>query len=387
MATVRNFELMQYLQYLDLDNMKKVLDETSCIMKYAWIIHDKDVKEDGTLKDPHVHCYVKLESPREFNQVAKWFDVEPQYINKLKSKFKNCLQYLTHANDKTKYQYSEDDVQSNYDWKAEVVALDTNERKEEILRMIDTGVITRGNYFEYMDIVECAKYQKDMNVAFKYVDDRLRKEVDIDMECMYIQGASSSGKTTYAKKFAKSKGYSMFVSGTGADFMDGYSGEQCIILDDIRPSTMSLSDLLKMLDNHTNTTAKSRYYNKVMTNCKLIIITTVLDMDTFFRQVFNNENEPIVQLKRRCKTFLSMDRETMKCYMYDEVKRDYNYLSTVANPVKDIIKSAVLTEKEQVAFMSDFLGIDLRSLDIGDNVESGFVDVDYRQTELPFDEE
>lgn len=37
-----------------------------------------------------------------------------------------------------------------------------------------------------------------------------------------------------------------------------------IILVDLRPSCMGLSDLLKMLDNNTSSTVKSRYKNKVL---------------------------------------------------------------------------------------------------------------------------
>ena len=47
-----------------------------------------------------------------------------------------------------------------------------------------------------------------------------------------------------------------------------------LILDDLRPSCIGLSDLLKMLDNHTSSSVKSRYYNKVL-ECKLIIITSI----------------------------------------------------------------------------------------------------------------
>ena len=32
-----------------------VKDNNSVVDEYAYILHDRDVKEDGTLKDPHFH--------------------------------------------------------------------------------------------------------------------------------------------------------------------------------------------------------------------------------------------------------------------------------------------------------------------------------------------
>lgn len=92
------------------------------------------------------------------------------------------------------------------------------------------------------------------------------------------------------------KGYSVFVSSGSNDVLDGYAEQDCIILDDLRPSCMGLSDLLKMLDNNTASTVKSRYKNKVL-ECKLIIVTSVLKIDEFFNGVFKEQKEPIVQLK------------------------------------------------------------------------------------------
>ncbi|MGM8317295.1 AAA family ATPase, partial [Clostridium perfringens] len=83
------------------------------------------------------------------------------------------------------------------------------------------------------------------------------------MECYFVTGKSGTGKTTYAKQLAKEKGYSVYISSGSNDVLDSYQGQDCIILDDLRPSCMGLSDLLKMLDNNTSSTVKSRYKNKV----------------------------------------------------------------------------------------------------------------------------
>ena len=81
------------------------------------------------------------------------------------------------------------------------------------------------------------------------------------MEVIYIQGATGTGKTSYSKMLAEQKEYSYYISSSSNDILGDYKGQDCLILDDLRPSCMGLSDLLKMLDNHTTSTVKSRYKN------------------------------------------------------------------------------------------------------------------------------
>ena len=83
------------------------------------------------------------------------------------------------------------------------------------------------------------------------------------MECIYITGSSGSGKTTLARKIAESHGLAYFISSGSNDIMDGYGQEPCLIVDDIRPSVLGLSDLLKMLDPHTACSVGSRYKTKM----------------------------------------------------------------------------------------------------------------------------
>ena len=126
-----------------------------------------------------------------------------------------------------------------------------------------------------------------------------------NLEVVYVCGASGSGKTTFGKWIASKLNYDPFVSGSGEDFLDGYDKEECIILDDFRAGTMKFSELLKMLDNNTNSSVRSRYYNKDISNCKLIVLTTILqpaELYSFFKNEDGSLNgEPIEQFYRRIK--------------------------------------------------------------------------------------
>ncbi|WP_339332482.1 hypothetical protein [Paulownia witches'-broom phytoplasma] len=144
------------------------------------------------------------------------------------------------------------------------------------------------------------------------------------MECVFITGKSGSGKTTLAKKIAKDKNYQTYISSGSNDILDDYRGEECIILDDLRSNCLGLSDLLKMLDNNTASSVKSRYKNKVL-ECKLIIITTVKSIDDFFEDIFKKD-ESIIQLKRRCKLHISLDSKYISYSIWNTVKMEYNLI-------------------------------------------------------------
>ena len=113
-----------------------------------------------------------------------------------------------------------------------------------------------------------------------------------------------------------------FVSSGSNDVLDGYCQQPCLILDDIRPSALGLSDLLKLLDPHTACSIKSRYKNKYV-NCSLIILTSVLKIDEFYHNVFEHEDEPINQLKRRCKFYIKMDYDFIKIREWNDFSMEY----------------------------------------------------------------
>lgn len=128
---------------------------------------------------------------------------------------------------------------------------------------------------------------------------------DRNLEVIYVCGPSGSGKTTFGKYLASKLNYDPFVSGSGDDFLDGYDKEECIILDDFRAGTMKFSELLKFIDNNTGSSVKSRYYNKDINNCKLIVLTSVQKPEELYKLFKNDDgtsnSEPIEQFYRRIK--------------------------------------------------------------------------------------
>lgn len=341
------FEVVVYPESFDVNKLEEILGN-SAIKDYAYILHDKDNKKE------HIHIAIRTIDSRQSDYVAKWFGVLENAVGRVKGKWSDMLKYLTHRNAPDKHQYDDDEVKSNFDWKKAVAKGEENIRLDGIIEDIANGKIREYNYTQYITDREYIKYKRQIETAFNYRKDKLRGEKR-EMEGIFITGDSGLGKTTYAKLICEEKGYSYFVSSGSNDVLDGYMGEEVVILDDLRPSCMGLSDLLKMLDNHTASTVKSRYKNKVL-ECKLIIITSVLGIDKFFHNVFTEEKETIVQLKRRCKTYIRMHLDTIDIMIYDDYLRDYDLPITAKNPIANMYKAKRLSRAEQIDKLKEMLG-------------------------------
>ena len=131
---------------INLDNMKELLVNRECIMKYAYIIHDKDTYtlEDesknqqhkaGTLKSPHIHLLLKFRCPQQIGNVAKWFNSPPNNVQKVKSEAA-ATAYLIHANAPEKHQYELNEVISNFDVAQTIQKVQT---KRSLNDVIDKG--------------------------------------------------------------------------------------------------------------------------------------------------------------------------------------------------------------------------------------------------------
>lgn len=361
-------EYMQEIKYLkiNLEEFPKILDDAP-IKMWAFCVHDKDTYDEkdeeknpdhkcGELKPIHVHVMMKFNSDQVPENIAKWFNDKPQYIEKGKSKnpkymYENMCSYLVHEtpNADGKYHYPDDEVIANFDFHVfmETIRNEVKESKEfkvakhpigKVLDMICDDAIPRIKIDDYLTNIEQVKYDRDIEKAYRIRDRRIASErIDREMDVIYIFGQAGTGKTTIAKKIAKEKNYSVFVSGSSNDPLEGYLGQECIILDDLRASDWKINDLLKMLDNNTASMTRSRFHNKLMNDCKLMIITSVMSVEDMYLNLQEHDQEPIKQLKRRCQTLMEVKQEKINLFKYNDMIEDYENMGSAPNPVPMIM--------------------------------------------------
>lgn len=352
----RTCEIVQQLEYMSQEDVEAGLDHNA-VQDYAYILHDKDVHEDGTPVAPHWHIMIRFKRPVQTGSLCKWFGIKSNMIGYILGTFGDAVAYLTHRNKPEKYQYLDEEIKSNYDFKVEVEkALSkkkASQRKEEIIELIRSGIVREYNYTEYITALEYDKFKRAIDNAFTYRRDTL-KSLDRHMNVIYIYGGSGTGKTTYAKQLATNKGLSCYISSGSNDPLDGYKGQDCLILDDIRPGDFLLSDFLKILDNNTQSTVKSRYKNKLL-ECQYLIVTTSFDIPVFFDLLLDSEGESVKQMERRCTLKIQMGINTMTTYVYQPVSGKYKKVSILKNPVSEVYNKRDLTDEECQAYVDSLL--------------------------------
>lgn len=343
----RSCEIVNQLEYMSHEAVEAGLDHNA-VKDYAYILHDKDVQPDGTAAAPHWHIMIRFKNPVPTESLCAWFNIKPNHIEKIKGSFGDAVAYLTHKNRPEKHQYLDEEIKSNYDFAVEVEkALSkkkASERKEEIIELIRSGVVREYNYTEYISAVEYDKFKRAIDNAFTYRRDSL-KSLDRHMTVIYIYGSSGTGKTTYAKKLATDKGFSCYISSGSNDPLDGYKGQDCLILDDIRPGDFLLSDFLKILDNNTQSTVKSRYKNKLL-ECQYLIVTTSHDIPAFFDLLLGSGGESVKQMERRCTLKIQMSTSTMTTFVYQPASGRYKKVRTLKNPISETYQKKDMTDAE-----------------------------------------
>lgn len=350
---LRMFEIMQETDKIDVFSVQKWLMGINC--KCLCVLHDKDETRN------HYHIFVKMDNARDIDDISKHCNVSPNFIQKI-NRWENALAYAFHLmdTDKTDGKYKYDKSACVFSSKVDIDDIFTNDIqvKEQIIHdkeiadlMCQYGdmKITKKQLFAKLSARDFDKHSALFNNMVKY---RAMQIKDRCMQVIYITGASGSGKTTFAKYLADKNNYDYFISGSGADVLDGYDKEECIILDDLRADSFTKSELFKLCDNHTDSSVKSRYCNKNISNCKLLIITSIKTPKDLYNWNDINDNEPFKQFSRRL-------NDKYLCIDTNQVVLEHNMLDDTCDILLDFkpIINTIIAEKSSIAIVNDVLSI------------------------------
>lgn len=349
---LKQYEVVTQPEFLK-EPLQDILKRYKTIKKWAYILHDKD--KDAT---PHYDIYLNFgDTGVDSAEVAKWFGLQESQVEKVKGRAQDMLLYLIHGNDsqRHKYQYSPDEVVANFDFKSELA-------KAKIL-----GNFSKYSYAKQLSFIktlpkdEQVRAYKQLKEHWKLHCEYLTLNPDRDMQVMFITGKAGSGKTYYAKKFLKQLDYDFAISSSSNDPYQDYQGQDAIILDDVRDTVFEFQDLLKMLDNNTSSSVKSRFANKVF-NGKMIVLTSSIplqywyksmnsSMPAWYKAVRMSGNEDFNQLCRRISCYVVVSDDTVS--VYNSINEDGKPCGSCAvyeNEVKKLKKE----KKEKFDFKSVF---------------------------------
>lgn len=310
---LRQYEIVQ-----DQDKLKVDIQATCMkyrtIKQWAYILHDKDDTR------PHYHIYLNFGTGVDSEQVAKWFELGytdengehtgEQFIQKVKGRKADMLMYLTHENESQKYKhiYDRSEVHSNFDFELEI------EQAKIIGDFDNYSYAQQLEYVNSLPIDEKIKTFNKLKKLWELYCQTLTLNSDRNISVVFICGKSGTGKTYYAKKLLKSMKLDFCISSSSNDPFQDYMGQRAIILDDLRDKSFEhLEDFLKILDNNTSSSAKSRFNNKVF-NGEVIVITSSVPIRYWYSDYRNNSFDTLSQLYRRIGTYVEINENEICVY-------------------------------------------------------------------------
>lgn len=291
----------------DIEKLIESINSYDTIKEAYYILHNKDEEIEE-----HYHFALYTITQYDLEYWTKNFlsDIVPQNQLEVWDTWKKCKAYLTHKLtsevDKGKYLYSDSEVitiKGNAYQQEIVENKGKSSELDRIIELIENDELKPYNMSDYIDTKTYVKYKSQIQDAYSFHLNKLAKErKDREMEVYYFYGPAGTGKTTFAKYMAQSMGDSgIYVCDGGKNPFDSYGGESNIIFDDFRDDTMTLQEFLKLCDNHTSSNVRARYYNKNLSYCKRMFITTNISPKEIFKTATAVEDRN--QIYRRIQVF------------------------------------------------------------------------------------
>ena len=220
MNSARKCEIVQEISYMPggPNGWEKLLRQAlkhPNIKGWAYILHDKDIDDQGNPIAPHVHIVIILHDSVKYSTIGGYIGVPAQYVQSIKQRIRKgkhyqsdvggALSYLTHRNAKDKHQYDDSEVvaKPGFNWRglrAESERAQAEQRSlNQIYKDIETGKIREFDLFKHISMGAYIDNKTDIDRAFEYRKGVLKLNSDRKIDVIYICGEPGAGKTTLAK--------------------------------------------------------------------------------------------------------------------------------------------------------------------------------------------
>lgn len=363
MVKARNVMFVQQIDYFKTPNIQAIIKELTDVLKpirFAGILHDKDIGIDGTAVAPHIHLILQFESARSLNNLAKLTSQPIQCFEQWRGSINNAYSYLVHhtSSDQDKYQYSPKEVIANFDYLFLLETIEKNVRKrnevndsmiiDNLLDLLYAGEITKSEIEERLTGSQYAKAKHKIDtVHLKRLEIQAEswrhemKNKNAIVTIIWLFGKAGTGKTRLARQYAEQFDPNYFITGSIRDPFQQYNLEHVVILDELRPHQFDYSDLLKMFDPYNDRAmASSRYFDKPLL-ANVYIITSPYSPYNFFLELTKKKQTSHIdswgQLMRRLTLVIEISKEYLQFYKYSPLDQMFyvDHKKKLSNPFKD----------------------------------------------------
>lgn len=247
--------------------------------------------------DAHIHILLKFNNPVPFERLKRSI---PYGSIQNPHNYKAAMQYLIHLNNPEKEQFVKgwDAITTNYESLDQFKPITKSQEIIDLYRLaekIDSGDIREFNLHPSISMQLWYNNKYKIIAMLEHYREKVLMDKDRQISVVFFGGETDTGKTTFAKEMCKQRGWSFDISSSSNDPFQDYKGQDVLILDDMRDTAFSIEDLIKILDNHTKSTSKSRYHNKAFIG-HLIIITSNISLDHWY--VLSKEKDKSALFRR-----------------------------------------------------------------------------------------
>lgn len=312
----RQYSIMQYVNHPVTG--EKLFDEANIISavahktikKYAYILHDKDVKQKeteghasfqiGDKIGDHYHIAIKCDNAVEISTIAKWFNVPENFVEVVSgaNAYMDCVEYLTHEHPaqqaKSKFRYSDDEVKSNHDWRKELDLYQIRRAKKSASKLnakeyYRNEVLYKGMTLRQVIDEDEDAYRTDFQTLEKMRLLYLQKFAELPKTRMnyYVSGRGGVGKGLISRALArnmypefKNDDEIFFEVGAENACFEGYDGQPVIIWNDCRAIELlamlkGRGNVFNIFDTHPTGQRQNVKYSSIRLTNEVNIVNSV----------------------------------------------------------------------------------------------------------------
>lgn len=304
---------------------------------------DKKMTWYAVEHEDHFHVVAKFGAPTPFSQVKNKF---PYGSIQNPRDIKACVQYLVHKNNPEKTQYSWDDVTTN-----DPTGLNKYKGTERLEDRILNHITKESVYCDGRDLITRGVIsQQEYTKKRTFIRDACSLKLDeLEKQCqnrhinvVMIYGHAGTGKSSFIKLYCDRQGWS-YSDQPNRDPIQGYRGEDVLVLNDFEDKNMNYKDFQKLTDPYHGTLVGSRNRNKPFLG-HTIIITTNIPIEQWYEDEFapvdflgnpRRYEDRTAFLRRIHQYLVFTDDEKIHWYKFNDSTKQHEFQKVTDNPIND----------------------------------------------------